>query len=68
MGRRWSRDDEKYLIDSLRSGDSKLSIANVLGRSFDAVLTRIKVIAARERKIDDKEHEGDGQNSYGGGG
>lgn len=70
MGKRWSLDDEVYLLEALRTGDSKLSIASVLGRSFDAVLTRIKLIAAREREADERgqKHEGDGQDRDGGGG
>lgn len=67
MGKRWSRRDEVYLIEALRKGESKLSIASVLGRSFDAVLSRVKVITAREKKLDyGQEDEGDGQDRDGG--
>lgn len=50
MGKRWTEQEEEYIKSEVVAGASIYSITKVLGRTFDAVLSRLKLMRARERE------------------
>lgn len=53
MAKRWTKIEDEYLIEERAEGVSVLSIALVLGRSYDAVVKRSELLRKRE---EDKEN------------
>lgn len=50
MAKRWTNDEVEYLAKERAAGVSILSIALVLGRSYDAVVKRLELLRKQEDK------------------
>lgn len=53
MANRWTKIEDDYLIEERAEGVSILSVALVLGRSYDAIARRSELLRKRE---EDKEN------------
>lgn len=49
MGRRWTKEEEEYLLGEAAAGSSIASIARVLNRTFEAVLAHLKFLRRVEK-------------------
>ena len=59
MAKRWTKIEEDYLVEERAEGVSLLSIALVLGRSYDAVVKRSELLRKpKEERLEDEHAHG----------